>query len=128
MGRSKGIAACQNNSGPSPAVFGFRISGSAGLRSARLCGSLALDALATADAHDPAVLKRGLSWRLQATRDGTHFPPLSHWPVLLQALVFRGALPHHFLRLCLRAPSWQVGLSITRVCEALPISPNFPHG
>ena len=75
MGRSKGIAACQNNSGPSPAVFGFRISGSAGLRSARLCGSLALDALATADAHDPAVLKRGLSWRLQATRDGTHFPP-----------------------------------------------------
>ena len=21
------------------------------------------------------MLKRGLSWRLQATRDGTHFPP-----------------------------------------------------
>jgi squalene-hopene/tetraprenyl-beta-curcumene cyclase len=37
--------------------------------------ALALDALAAADSHDPAVLKRGLSWFLQATQNGTRFPP-----------------------------------------------------
>jgi len=37
--------------------------------------ALALDALAVAGLREPAVLERGLSWLLQATQNGTHFPP-----------------------------------------------------
>ena len=59
MGRSKGIAACQKNSAPSPAVFGLWISGTAGLR---------LSGFTEAGASSSAVLEPVL-----ATKSGGGF-------------------------------------------------------